>query len=504
MGLRSKIAKLFTRKKQPTFGWQSGTYDAARNGDEYKNIWANADQYDADSAHSRAVRLNLIQRNRYELNNNAYSDGIAQTFSTDLIGCGPTLRMQTGSDGFNRLIENTWDQWCKATQFRRKLWCMAHAKHSDGEAFALLRRNPRVAHPVQLDIRLIEAEQCHTPYLPWGEPGYIDGIRFDEFGSPLWFDILKQHPGSTNQFQLNLEPERVPAEFVLHWFKMRRPGQHRGVSEMASSLNVGAASRRWREATLAAAETAADFTLFLKTQAAPNELDAVDPMSTLDIEKRMMTALPAGYEPSQMKAEHPTATYEAFHKSLVNEQARPKSMPYNKAACDSSSYNYASGRLDHQTYYASLDVEREDCNDLCLEPLFKQWLDIAIARYRWLGGNPDAVGAGARAHLWDWPKHRVADVEAEANANQTKLQSGQISLPQLKSDSGVDAEDDAIAEAAYYGIDVEELKQRQLDTIYPPAQQPAAPAAAQGDMAEPAPAYATLNRVNGNGVSHEN
>jgi hypothetical protein len=100
---------------------------------------------------------------------------------------------------------------------------------------------------------------------------------------------------------------------------------------------------------LAAAETAADFAVLLETMFQPDELDAAEPFSTLEIQKRMMTALPNNAKASQLKSEHPNATFEAFHKTLINEQARPVSMPYNKAACDSSSYNYASGRLDHQT-----------------------------------------------------------------------------------------------------------------------------------------------------------
>ncbi len=449
---------------------QNATYDAARTSDDFKNYWANADSFDADSANSKVVRHTLISRARYENANNGYADGISQTYATDLVGLGPALRMQTGSEGFNRLVEITWYNWCKAVHFRRKLWCMAHAKHTDGEGIGVIRRNPRVRHEVKLDVVLYEADQCQTPYLPWNERGYIDGIKFDEFGNPLWYDILVEHPGSVNSYQINLTPERVPADYVLHWFRMRRPGQHRGVSEIASTLNTGAAARRWREATLAAAETAADFTLFIKTQNTADELDPVDSMSTLDIQKRMMTALPMGYDPFQLAAEHPNATYESFHKQLVNEQARPKNMPYNKAACDSSDYNYASGRLDHQTYYASLDVEREDCNDLVLEPLFDQWFSLAVERYGWLGGNADSIGSAARAHLWDWPKHRVADVEAEANANQTRLTSGQIGLHRLYSEFGWDLEDEVESMARAYGVTVEQVRERLFDLVLPPVQ----------------------------------
>lgn len=461
---------------QQRYAAMRASYDAARTSTEYQNIWANADRLDADSAHSKEVRHSLISRSRYEVGNNGYSDGIAQTYATDLVGVGPTLRMQTGSEGFNRIVELEWYRWTRAIQFRRKLWCMAHAKHTDGETIAVKRRNPAVRHPVKLDLQIIEAEQCQTPYVPYGQDGYIDGIQFDRFGNPVAYDILRTHPGDTQHTQ-DVVPERVPADMVLHWFRMRRPGQHRAVPECASTLNTGAAARRWREATLAAAETAADFTLFLKTAFQPDseEMQYATDFSQQEITKRMMTALPVGYDPFQMKAEHPTASFEAFHKCLVNEQARPRSMPYNKAACDSSSYNYSSGRLDHQTYYASLDVERADANDLVMDPLFEPWFDLSVVVFGWLGGNPDAVGPGAREHLWDWPKHRVADVESEANANKTALQSGQAFPHQLFSEAGLDFEDELSKAATSYGVDVDEMRQRLLDVTLPRPQQPAAP-----------------------------
>ena len=478
MGMLAAIRRTFSRSRRQEADLADlferycalrATYDAARTTDEFKNYWANADTYDADSANSREVRQTLVSRARYEIGNNGYADGIAQTYATDLVGLGPNLRMQTSSTAFNRMVETEWFAWTKAVLFRRKFWTMAHAKFSDGEAIGIMRRNPRVTHAIKLDVVLIETEQCQTPFLPYGVEGYIDGIRFDEFGNPLYYDILRGHPGAVSSLVTTLVPEQVAADRVLHWFKLRRPGQHRGVPECASTLNTGAAARRWREATLAAAETAADFSAFLKTGFQPDQVARVAPMSSLDIKKRMMTALPDGWDVMQMKAEHPSATYEAFHDQLINEQARPANMPKNKAKCDSSQYNYASGRLDHQTYYAALDVERCDADDLVLDPLFSLWFDLAIANYGWLGGNPDAVSSAAKAHLWDWPKHRVADVEAEANAIETRLKSGQIGLHQMYSDAGLDLEDEIPAMAATFGITEDEMRKRLLDVILPPS-----------------------------------
>lgn len=457
-------------------------YDAARTTDGFKNIWQHADRYDADSAHSREVRQTLVSRSRYELGNNGYSCGIARTYATDLVGVGPSLRMQTRSHGFNQLVERTFSAWARKVHLRRKLWCMGHAKYGDGESFGAVRRNPRLAHPVKLDLRLYETEQIQTPFIPFDEVGYIDGIKFDDFGNPIWYDLLPEHPGSSHRMMVDLAPERVPAEFMLHWYKMERPGQHRAVPEPASTLNTGAAGRRFREAVMAAAEVAASLSAILKTTLGPSELENYEPLpdfDTMELAHRLMVALPEGYDAMQLKGEHPNATYEAFHKLIINEQARPASMPFNKAACDSSDYNYASGRLDHQTYYGSLDVDREDGNDLVLDKLFELWFASAVRAFGWLGGEPADIDMTAISHAWDWPKHRVADVEAEANANKTRLKSAQIGLRRLYSDAGLDLDDELTEMAATFGITEDEMRKRLLDSLFPP------PSTGGGGQAQP-------------------
>lgn len=441
-------------------------YDAAQDTDDFKRYWANADTHDADSANSKAVREKLVPRSRYEVSNNGYSDGIAQTYATDLVGTGPRLRMESGSPGFNQMVEAEFARWASTIQLRRKLWCQAIAKHVDGEGFGVARTNPGLAYPVQLDYVLYETEQFQTPMLADIEPGYIDGIRFDRFGNPIWYDLMRAHPGNASGAGLDLVPERLPPNVVMHWYLLRRPGQHRGVPEMASTLNTGAAHRRWREATLAAAETAADFALLLKTQMSPSEEDHIDPFLKFEIEKRMMTAIPAGWDPFQMKAEHPNTTHESFHRSQVNELARPRSMPYNKAACDSSSYNFASGRLDHQTYYGALDVDRADGEALVLTPLFELWFPEALKVFGWLNGDPATVNPAARRHSWDWPKHFAADIKAETQAAATRLQTGQVTLSRLYSENGLDFEDELATMSRDYGVTPDEMRDRLLNTIF--------------------------------------
>jgi capsid protein len=445
-----------------------GGYDAYRDDDDHKNHWAHTDALDADSSNSRAVRSKLVQRSRYEVANNGYADGIAQTYATTLAGNGgPLLRMQTGSNGFNQLIETRFSEWATAVNFSGKLWTLAHAKYVDGEGLGVIRRNPGIANQIKLDWCLYETEQCQTPYLPYGKPGFIDGIQFDQFGNPTFYEFLKYHPGGTNNSlgSLGMDTELVPARFVTHWYKQRRPGQHRGIPETTSTLTLGAAARRWRESTLAKAEMQAKLTVLLKSLIQPSSEDAdnIAAMSTLEMLTGMMIALPNSVDPVQMDMDTPGAQYESFHKTLVNEQARPKSMPYIVAACDASGSNYATGRLDHQNYYAALDTDRDDCDRQVLNVIFDAWFDSAVRAYGWLGGNPEAIGAAGRAHDWAWPKHRVIDESTEASSRDTRLKNGSTSLAKICDDDGGDYEDDVVKQAASNGIEPE--VQRQINLL---------------------------------------
>lgn len=456
-------------------------YDAAQDTDEFKNYWANTDVLSSDAANSKGVRAKLVARSRYEVDNNGYTDGMVQTHADFAVYVGPKLRMKTRSKGFNQMVEAEWQRWSKAVKLRRKLWTMAHAKVQDGEGFAQLRSNPNVKHPVKLDVVVLEAEQCTTPFLPYGEKGYIDGIRFDSFGDPIWYDILPYHPGG-DWYHVQLEADPVPAKYVLHWFSMRRGGQHRGVPEFKSSMNVGASSRRWREATVAAAETAADIAVLLTTNMPANEeADVVAPFSSVEFRKRMMTTTPMGWNAGQMKAEHPNATYEAFHRAQVSEQGRPKVMPHNLAAGDSSAHNFASGKIDFIPYFMRCDVEREDANDCVLDPLFGMWFEEAALRFGWV-----QIDGQVPEHGWDWPAHPVFDEEAKANANATRLRTGQVSLSRLFSEDGEDLDDALPMMAEEYGVTEQEMRAILRNSIF--NDKGALASMAQAENAKAAPA----------------
>jgi capsid protein len=330
-------------------------FDSAVTNEANIRHWSAADGLSADAAASPGIRRTLRNRARYETANNAYAKGIVLTLANDVVGTGPRLQLLADDDQANDRIEAEFGRWAKAVGLPEKLRTMRAARATDGEAFAVLVSNPKLPTPVKLDLRLVEADQVTTPDLSFLDIHSIDGIVFDASGNPIEFHVLKAHPGDTRSGFLGIEYDHVPAESVIHYFRVDRPGQSRGIPDITPALPLFAQLRRFTLAVLGAAETAADFAGILYTDTPANgEAESVEPMDTIELEARSLLTMPGGWKMAQMQAEHPSTTYAEFKHEILNEIARCLNMPFNVAAGNSSGYNYASGRLDHQVYSKSI------------------------------------------------------------------------------------------------------------------------------------------------------
>ena len=216
-------------------------YDAAVTNDDNRRHWAAADGLSANSANSAEVRRILRNRARYEVSNNSYARGMVLTLAHDVVGTGPRLQMLTESPEANRRIEREFARWTTAIRLAEKLRTMRGARATDGESFALLTSNPKLPLDVQLDLRLIEADQVTTPDPRLDVP--VDGILFDTAGNPVEYHLLKEHPGAST-YRRALAFDRIPAESILHWYRIDRPGpgsRHSGHHPGAAALRATAA-----------------------------------------------------------------------------------------------------------------------------------------------------------------------------------------------------------------------------------------------------------------------
>ena len=456
--------------------WVRARFDAAQTTKDNAKHWGAAEFLSADAEADANVRKILRTRARYEVQNNSYARGIVKTLAEDTIGTGPRLQMLLEDEGTNRRIEHDFGVWAKKVHLPSKLRTIRMARCQDGEAFILLARNPALKSNVTLDMQLIEADRVTDDELT-SDPNCVDGITFDPFGNPVSYKVLKRHPGGTDSF--NTESVTVKAENMIHVFRQDRPEQHRGIPEITAALPLFAHLRRFTLAVVSAAEAAADFAGILYTDAPANgEADSVEAMDTIQLERNMLLTMPGGWKMSQVDPKQPVTTYGEFKHEILNEIARclsmpyniaagnstiqlernmlltmpggwkmsqvdPKqpvttygefkheilneiarclSMPYNIAAGNSSGYNYASGRLDHQTYYKSLKVDRAFMEAEILDPVFGKWMrEWALAT----GTDIDVCGC---RHVWFWDGQEHVDPAKEASAQEKRLASKTTTL----------------------------------------------------------------------------
>jgi hypothetical protein len=444
--------------RQGRLDWASGRsiaarFDTALTTDDNRLHWAMADGLAADAAANPMIRYTLRNRSRYEIANNCYARGVGLSIANDFVGTGPRLHIEDErlTEDEQADVEAKFAAWSAAINLPGKLRTMRMAKRQDGEAFACKITNPNLPCPVKLDLRVIEADQVRFVDIQLLLVPSVDGIRFDDYGNPVSYHILRVHPGywsyATGYIGFPWEYDVWDAQYVIHWFRQDRPGQHRGIPELLPALPLYATLRRWTMATLDAAETAADFAVLLETQAGamaydedgnqiPVGLDEATPFSAVGLHRRMIAALPSGYSAKQMQPMHPGQEYGAFKEQVAGEIGRCENVPKNMVLGDSSNSNFSSGQLDHRIYFRTRELERDEANRLILESLLKDWIAMGVRAREGNGdyGKPYLpavlrdLGTGVE-HSWYWDSNEMGDPLKLAAAHGTNLKNGTETIP---------------------------------------------------------------------------
>jgi capsid protein len=454
-------------------------YDAAQTNDENRRHWGMADGLSARAANNVQVRRLLRTRARYEAGNNSYLTGIVETLGNDTVGTGPRLQMLCkGPDGkplteLNSMIEEAVEEWAEEICLDEKLRTMREAACVSGEAFVVFVTNPGLDSPVKLDLSVEEADRFTDPtWQSETSPLWADGIQYDTYGNPVSYRRLLYHPGDLIWGANPLEHEDVPARAVYHFFKPSRPGQLRGIPEFTSALSNWPELRRYCNAVIAAAETAADHAMTIESEA-PADTEATDddpdPMDIFELKKRMATVLPKGWKMSQTKAEQPTTTYPTFVDKKVAEAARCLNMPFTIAALDSSNSNLSARYLDSQIYAKAIKIIRKKLQRL-LNRVLDLWLTEASRIPGFLPGD-----VARFPHRWYWPNIvEHADPDKVASGQAQRLKNGTSCLPDECAENGADWEETQEKAAASLGMTLDDYRARLRDSIFEPKPAPLA------------------------------
>jgi len=410
------------------------SFDSSQSGSQMAKRFLYANNVSPDDDNNKATRTKIRARARYEAQNSTYARGITLTVTNDTVGTGPRLQYLSSNRNFNQQIERSFMRWAQKVNLAAKLRTMRIARMVDGESLAELVTNPRLDDNVKLDIALYEADLLESPFGQENSKNHYDGIDYDQYGNPTKYWILPAYPNSVGIAGFGAEkPEAHRADSIIHYYRVDRAGQRRGVSEMQSSLELFNQLRTYTKATIDAAETAANHAGVLFTNTPAEEADDVAAFYEMQMARNMATALPFGWDLRQMKAEQPTTSYPDFKMEIINEIARCMNVPRNVAALNSSDYNYASGRLDHQTYFRSIEVEQSVIENDILNKIFKNW----VFEY---GLTRGLVAADKVNHRWYWDGRLHVDPMKEAEAQAKRLENNTTTLAEEYSRQGMDWE----------------------------------------------------------------
>jgi capsid protein len=155
----------------------------------------------------------------------------------------------------------------------------------------------------------------------------------------------------------------------------------------------------------------------------------------------MLLTMPGGWKMSQVEPMQPATTYAEFKKEILNEIARCLNMPFNVAAGNSSGYNYASGRLDHQTYFKSIRADQAFMARKVLDRVLSAWLWEYALEVGLDGGLLlDGMLRRLPSHQWFWDGTEHVDPAKEARAQETRLKNNTTTLAHEYAKQGLDWE----------------------------------------------------------------
>ncbi|MBQ9372142.1 MAG: phage portal protein [Thermoguttaceae bacterium] len=426
------FADLFAKPERTSL---KATHYDATSLDDLNEYWRWTNSKSVDASLDPETRRKLRERARYEVANNSYAMGVALALSDAVVGSGPRLQVLELEKELAKRIEWDFCEWMERIDLASKLRAMRIAKFQDGESFAVLYSNEgRDDSLPKLDVMPIDAERVAGDYGTNDET--IDGIKLDEWGNPVSYRVLNEHPGSLSS-EPQSEATTYPAASIIHWYRRTLPEQHRGAPEIAASLNLFALLRRYTFAVVAAAETAADVAAFLTAEPDSGAYDRIMPnaMEELEIRRNKILTLPEGCNIQQLRAEQPTTTYGDFKRELLGEIGRSLQIPVNLISGNSSGYNYASGRLDHQEFQKAIRLQQSQASVVVMTPIFRAWFR------EWALANVPTLRDALVPIQWYWDGFEHVDPVKEAQAQAVRLANGVTNLQIEFGKQGRDWED---------------------------------------------------------------
>ncbi|MEK9824206.1 MAG: phage portal protein [Gammaproteobacteria bacterium] len=416
-------------------------------------------QSSADAEIRNSLRK-LRDRSREMVRNNPYAKQAKRTTQINVVGSGIKLQSQVQqvrsrkpSETINRLIEEKWNLWTRASHcdvsgrhtFHMMEWLATGALPESGEALFRIIRRSFGGSKVPLALEMLESdyldEEYQGPTLA-KENEWRMGVEVDKWGRAVRYAFLTRHPGDywfQNQTQQGQKHVFLPAEDVIHLFLPERPQQNRGVPWFHPVMADAHQLQGYEEAAVIRARAGASIMGFVTSP--EGELDADDvegDRRISEFEPGMFKYLEPGQNINVPNIDSPDQQFEMFVKNKVRRFASGFGCSYETLSRDFSETNYSSSRLSLLEDREHWKVVQAYLIEHFQNRVFREWLNLAV-----LAGELPFDDYDTRPERYDNPRWMCrgwdwVDPLKEAKAYREMEQAGYMTKAQIVAKLGGD------------------------------------------------------------------
>jgi len=225
----------------------SASYDAARRSRRTQGWLTDGG---SANAQTRNDLLPVRERSRDLVRNNPYASAGLDMLVSYQIGTGIVPRSKTGDDALDQLHDALWEEWAPHSDIAGRLdvygqqALMARTRSESGEVLTFCLPLPyddmrRRGSPVPLALQVVEPDYLDSSIEQDLAGGAVirQGVEMDRSGRPVAYHLFRHHPGEPGRMSWSGgDTRRVEARYLLHTYRQDRPGQLRGVPDLASVM----------------------------------------------------------------------------------------------------------------------------------------------------------------------------------------------------------------------------------------------------------------------------
>lgn len=435
------------------------SYAAASKGRLFADFKGSARSADSEI---RWALPDIRNRSRDLERNNEYFRRYLQLLRVNVVGeAGFNLQVKgrnaegTLDRAGNNIIEGAWKEFCRlgGPTIDGRMSMTDLEEHiitgvaRDGEVFLRVVKGAYLRHGISLNI--IEPDRIDDEKNELTADGnqIRMGVELDrDTKRPVAYWVLDYHKGDYDYMTpLNAKKyKRVPADEMIHIYRMERAGQTRGVPWSAAAMSSMKMLHGYREAELVAARTGAAKMGFFTSPAGDGfTADGYEDTHTpiYDAEAGTFHQLPAGVDFKAFDPTHPTSAFADFEKAILRGIAGGLGVSYTALANDLEGTSYSSirqGALEERDFYRTM---HRFMIEHFLDPFFRIWLGhVMDFNYIPISGTGKfekfTRDIGWRGRGFQW-----VDPMREINAAVVGLQNGIMSHSDIAATYGRDAEE---------------------------------------------------------------